>query len=57
MNESGAEFNREPLTNMGYNVEVGVWGSRDRTSGPINAVWFDRDHGRFQGGSGNHSND
>ncbi len=42
---------------MGYNVEVGVWGSRDRTSGPINAVWFDRDHGRFQGGSGNHSND
>jgi gamma-glutamyltranspeptidase/glutathione hydrolase len=42
---------------MGYSVEVGVWGSRDRTSGPINAIWFDRDNGTFQGGSSNHGDD
>jgi len=57
VNESVTEFSREQLTKMGYSVEVGVWGSRDRTSGPINAIWFDRDNGTFQGGSSNHGDD
>ena len=57
VNESVPEFTREQLEKMGYAVEVGVWGSRDKTSGPINAIWFDREHGTFQGGSSNHGDD
>ncbi|HSM32390.1 MAG TPA: gamma-glutamyltransferase family protein [Woeseiaceae bacterium] len=57
VNESVTEFTRDQLEKMGYAVEVGVWGSRDRTSGPINAIWFDREHGSFQGGSSNHGDD
>ena len=57
VNESVTEFTRDQLGKMGYAVEVGVWGSRDRTSGPINAIWFDREHGSFQGGSSNHGDD
>ena len=57
VNESVTEFTRDQLTKMGYAVEVGVWGRRDRTSGPINAIWFDRKNGTFQGGSSNHGDD
>jgi gamma-glutamyltranspeptidase/glutathione hydrolase len=57
VNESVTEFTRGQLTRMGYAVEVGVWGRRDRTSGPINAIWFDRENGTFQGGSSNHGDD
>jgi gamma-glutamyltranspeptidase/glutathione hydrolase len=57
VNESITEFTRDRLTEMGYEVEVGVWGRRDRTSGPINAIWFDRENGTFQGGSSNHGDD
>ena len=57
VNESVSEFTRDQLARMGYAVEVGVWGRRDRTSGPINAIWFDREHGTFQGGSSNHGDD
>jgi gamma-glutamyltranspeptidase/glutathione hydrolase len=57
VNESVTGFTRDQLTRMGYSVEVGVWGRRDRTSGPINAIWFDREHGTFQGGSSNHGDD
>lgn len=57
VNESVAEFTREQLEKMGYAVEVGVWGRRDRTSGPINAIWFDRENATFQGGSSNHGDD
>ncbi len=57
VNESVSEFTREQLTGMGYAVEVGVWGSRDRTSGPINAIFFDWQNGTFQGGSSNHGDD
>ena len=57
VNESVTGFTRDQLTRMGYAVEVGVWGRRDRTSGPINAIWFDREHGTFQGGSSNHGDD
>jgi gamma-glutamyltranspeptidase/glutathione hydrolase len=57
VNESVTEFTRDQLAKMGYEVEVGVWGRRDRTSGPINAIWFDRKNGTFQGGSSNHGDD
>jgi gamma-glutamyltranspeptidase/glutathione hydrolase len=57
VNESVLEFTRDQLEKMGYAVEVGVWGSRHKTSGPINAIWFDREHGTFQGGSSNHGDD
>jgi gamma-glutamyltranspeptidase/glutathione hydrolase len=57
VNESVTKFTRDQLKKMGYAVEVGVWGNRDKTSGPINAIWFDREHGTFQGGSSNHGDD
>jgi gamma-glutamyltranspeptidase/glutathione hydrolase len=57
VNESVSDFTIDQLTKMGYAVEVGVWGRRDRTSGPINAIWFDRKNGTFQGGSSNHGDD
>ena len=57
VNESVTEFTRDRLEQMGYAVEVGVWGRRDRTSGPINAIWFDRENGTLQGGSSNHGDD
>jgi gamma-glutamyltranspeptidase/glutathione hydrolase len=57
VNESITEFTRDQLAKMGYAVEVGVWGRRDRTSGPINAIWFDPVNATFQGGSSNHGDD
>ncbi len=43
---------RNELKNMGYILEFD-----DRTSGPINAIYFDREHGSFWGGSSNHGED
>ncbi|HUH13297.1 MAG TPA: gamma-glutamyltransferase, partial [Longimicrobiales bacterium] len=40
------------LRRMGYRVETD-----DRTSGPINAIWFDWAHGSLWGGSSNHGED
>ncbi len=57
VNESVPEDTRQQLARMGYLVEVGVWGSPDRTSGPINAIFFDWKNGAFQGGSSNHGDD
>ncbi len=57
VNESVPEFTRDQLAKMGYNVEVGMFGNRDRTSGPINAIYFDNENGTFQGGSSNHGDD
>ena len=37
---------------MGYRLEFD-----DRTSGPINAIFFDWKHGSFWGGSSNHGED
>jgi gamma-glutamyltranspeptidase/glutathione hydrolase len=37
---------------MGYKITT-----QERTSGPINAIWFDRQHGTFWGGSSNHGED
>jgi gamma-glutamyltranspeptidase/glutathione hydrolase len=43
---------RNELRKMGYRVTVG-----DRTSGPINAIYFDWKHGSFWGGSSNNGED
>ncbi|HMO32046.1 MAG TPA: gamma-glutamyltransferase [Lacibacter sp.] len=46
------EWVRKELRQMGYTLSFG-----DRTSGPINAIWFDWKHGSFWGGSSNHGED
>ena len=43
---------REELEQMGYDLTLD-----DRTSGPINAIFFDREHGTLWGGSSNHGED
>ena len=43
---------RHALEAMGYTLEV-----EERTSGPINAIFFDRAHGTLWGGSSNHGED
>jgi gamma-glutamyltranspeptidase/glutathione hydrolase len=43
---------RDELRRMGYELVDG-----ERTSGPINAVWFDWQHGTFWGGSSHHGED
>jgi gamma-glutamyltranspeptidase/glutathione hydrolase len=43
---------RDRLKSMGYAVEV-----KKYTSGPINAIFFDRKHGTFWGGSSNYGDD
>ena len=43
---------KNELTKMGYKVTTG-----NRTSGPINAIYFDWKHGSFWGGSSNNGED
>ena len=43
---------REELTRMGYKLEVAT-----KTSGPINAIFLDREHGTMWGGSSDHGED
>jgi gamma-glutamyltranspeptidase/glutathione hydrolase len=50
--ESMPDWVRAELRKMGYTLEL-----QARTSGPINAIWFDRKHGSFWGGSSNHGED
>jgi hypothetical protein len=38
-------------------VEVGVYGNKERTSGPVNAIYFDTENETMQGGSSNHGDD
>jgi gamma-glutamyltranspeptidase/glutathione hydrolase len=52
LHSSTPEFIRKELFNMGYRLSFD-----DRTSGPINAIYFDRKHGSFWGGSSNHGED
>ena len=40
------------LEAMGYDLTF-----RERTSGPINALFFDWEHGSFWGGSSHHGDD
>ena len=43
---------RNELKKMGYKLSFG-----DRTSGPVNAIYFDRVHGSIWGGSSNNGED
>ncbi len=45
-------YNRETLTEMGYEIEV-----VERTYSPITAIWFDREHGTMQGGASDYGDD
>ncbi len=50
--DSVSPWIRSEMQNRGYNLTFS-----ERTSGPINAIWFDRKHGTMWGGSSNHGDD
>ncbi|MBQ76238.1 MAG: gamma-glutamyltransferase [Gammaproteobacteria bacterium] len=52
INEAIPDWVQEELLDMGYSLDV-----RPRTSGPINAIFFDRINGAFQGGASNFGED
>lgn len=52
LNEATPSWVRRDLRNMGYDMIFA-----ERTSGPINAIWFDRRHGTIWGGSSHHGED
>jgi len=52
VNENLPQYVRKELLGMGYKMQTD-----DRTSGPLNAIWFDTKHGSFWGGSSNHGED
>lgn len=52
VNTSMPEPARAALRRMGYTLEL-----QPRTNGPINAIWFDRAHRTFWGGSAHHGED
>ncbi|HXG64646.1 MAG TPA: gamma-glutamyltransferase [Blastocatellia bacterium] len=52
LNESVPPWVRKELREMGYDLTFA-----SRTSGPINAIYFDRKHGSMWGGSSNHGED
>jgi gamma-glutamyltranspeptidase/glutathione hydrolase len=50
--DSMPQWTRNELKKMGYDLTF-----EERTSGPINAIFFDRVHNTFWGGSSNHGED
>ncbi|MGB8193564.1 MAG: gamma-glutamyltransferase [Chitinophagaceae bacterium] len=52
VNSATPDWIRKELRQMGYTLSF-----EDRTSGPINAIFFDWKHGSFWGGSSNHGED
>jgi len=52
LNETTPPWVRKELTQMGYKLSF-----EDRTSGPINAIYFDWKHNSFWGGSSNYGDD
>ncbi|MEM9718733.1 MAG: gamma-glutamyltransferase [Bacteroidota bacterium] len=50
--EATPPWTRKKLREMGYRLEV-----RSRTSGPINAIYFDWENGSMWGGASNHGED
>lgn len=52
LNSNTKETVRSDLKKMGYDLSFG-----DRTSGPINAIYFDWKHNSLWGGSSNHGED
>jgi gamma-glutamyltranspeptidase / glutathione hydrolase len=52
LHDSTPQATRDALQKMGYTLTFD-----DRTSGPINAIYFDWEHGSLWGGSSNHGED
>lgn len=52
LNSNTTDASRTELRKLGYSLSFG-----DRTSGPINAIYFDWKHGSLWGGSSNHGED
>ena len=52
LSNTSSDSLRTELKNMGYKIRLG-----NRTSGPINAIYFDTKHGSFWGGSSNNGED
>ncbi len=52
LNDATPPWTRKTLQGMGYDLDFA-----SRTSGPINAVYFDWKHGTFWGGASNHGED
>jgi len=52
VNNNTPPWVRRQLLGMGYNLSYD-----DRTSGPVNAIYFDWEHGSMWGGSSNHGED
>jgi gamma-glutamyltranspeptidase/glutathione hydrolase len=52
LSEDVPPWTRKELKRMGYELSF-----EERTSGPINAIGFDREHGTFWGGSSHHGED
>lgn len=52
LNKEMPQWTIDELRSMGYDIDL-----EDRTSGPINAVYFDREHGTFWGGSSDYGED
>lgn len=52
LNEAMPAWTRKELGRMGYKINY-----QERTSGPINAIYFDWQHNTFWGGSSNHGED
>ena len=52
LNTDTPEWNRNELKRRGYTLNF-----QPRTSGPVNAIYFDWQHGSFWGGSSNHGED
>ncbi len=52
LNDQTPPYVRKDLSRMGYKLNY-----QERTSGPINAIYFDWKHGSFWGGSSNHGED
>lgn len=52
LNTAVPSWTRKDLGNRGYKMNF-----LERTSGPLNAIWFDWKHNSFWGGSSNHGED
>jgi len=52
VNENTPPWTRHALEDMGYKLEY-----RSRTSGPLNAIYFDWENGSMWGGSSNYGED
>ena len=52
LHQSVPDWVRDVLEDMGYTIS-----GRPRTSGPINAIFFDWEHKTFWGGASNYGDD